>query len=139
MKQTQSLLCIEAINAFGEQHMLIEHHEKYLELDGEDKTVWITPSEHKLLHIKLHKQGKPKIPFEVVQNAHNRTNKRIVKKRLNIKRYRAYIPKIDFTEKLEPYAFLCETIQYNIKTNILSILSRFLSGGGKHLKVINDE
>jgi len=147
MKQTQSLLCIEAINAFGEQHMiehkLIQHHEKYLEIHGEDKIVLMTMSEHKKLHFRLRQEGKCKILPDTLekisQNAHNRTEKRILQKRLNIKRYRPYIPKIDFTERLEPYAFLCETIQYNIKTNTASVFSRFLSGGGKHLRVINDE
>jgi hypothetical protein len=58
---------------------IIEHHVKYLEIHGEDKTVFITLSEHKLLHNRLRKEGKCKIPAEklakISSKAYQRTDK----------------------------------------------------------------
>ena len=35
----------------GEQ--LVEHHTHYKEIDGYDETVWLTKSDHQLLHKRL--------------------------------------------------------------------------------------
>lgn len=58
---------------------IIEHHEKYEEIHGEDKTVFITISEHKLLHRRLRKEDKCNIPPEelhkISRSAYMRTKK----------------------------------------------------------------
>lgn len=41
---------------------LIQHHEKYKEIHGEDKIVLMTRSEHGKLHYLLRKDGKCKMP-----------------------------------------------------------------------------
>jgi transposase-like protein len=51
---------------------LIEHHTKYLEIHGEDKTEFITRSEH----TKTHYENKIRIPPEISRRAYERTEKR---------------------------------------------------------------
>lgn len=63
----------------GEKEGLIEHHTHYKEIDGYDETVWMTPSEHRLLHNRLRREGKCNIPAEELAKisniARNRTDK----------------------------------------------------------------
>lgn len=63
-----------------EKDGLIEHHTHYKEIDGYDETVWMTRSEHRLLHNRLREEGKCNIPPEELQKiasaAYYRTEKR---------------------------------------------------------------
>lgn len=58
---------------------LVEHHTKYREIHGEDKTVFITNSEHVMLHRRLRREGKCNIPVKdlakISNNAYKRTEK----------------------------------------------------------------
>lgn len=59
--------------------ILVEHHTHYEEIDGYDRTIWITASEHKLLHNQLRKEGKEKVQGrkkrKICAAASNRTTK----------------------------------------------------------------
>lgn len=61
----------------------IEHHTKYKEIHGEDKTTFLTISEHIQLHRKLRRQGKCNTPSEELSNiskkAYKRTDKYLKK------------------------------------------------------------
>lgn len=56
-----------------------EHHTHYKEIDGFDRTVLMTRSEHTKLHKKLRREGKCNIPprelKRITNAAHNRTDK----------------------------------------------------------------
>lgn len=58
---------------------LREHHTKYKEIHGEDKTTFISMSKHVMLHQKLRKEGKcnilPKELARISQKANARTQK----------------------------------------------------------------
>lgn len=58
---------------------LIEHHTKYKEIHGEDKTVFIPVGNHVSIHRRLRKEGKcnisPKELYEISQSAFRRTEK----------------------------------------------------------------
>lgn len=60
---------------------LVEHHAKYEEIHGEDKTIFISMSKHVRLHQKLRKEGKCNIPpkelARISANARRRTDKYI--------------------------------------------------------------
>lgn len=65
------------INERGEK--MVEHHVKYKELHGVDETVWMTVREHKLLHMKLRREGKCTVSSGKLKKisgaARNRTQK----------------------------------------------------------------
>lgn len=75
------------------KNSIIEHHEKYKEIHGEDKTIFITISDHKLLHKRLRKEGKCNIPPEelhkISMNAYRRTEKYI-----ESEKYQGYLEKV---------------------------------------------
>lgn len=58
---------------------LVEHHTKYEEVHGEDETMIMTKSKHSILHIRLRKEGKCKIPskelIKISNKAQLRTDK----------------------------------------------------------------
>ena len=60
-------------------HGLVEHHTHYKEIHGFDKTVWLSPSEHRILHNKLRREGKCNVPSSILEPiaraAHRRTEK----------------------------------------------------------------
>lgn len=59
--------------------ILVEHHVKYKEIHGVDETVWLTNSEHRLLHNRLRREGKCDIPPDELAKisiaANSRTDK----------------------------------------------------------------
>ncbi len=65
---------------------LVEHHTKYLEIDGEDETIFITRSEH----IKIHNEYKIRIPKEISRNAYERTEKRKINKKNRRRNHQCY-------------------------------------------------
>lgn len=67
---------------------LVEHHVKYKEIHGYDETVWLTGSEHRLLHNRLRREGNCIVPVDeltkISEEAYHRTSKAIeIKKRYN--------------------------------------------------------
>lgn len=57
-------------NEKGER--LVEHHTHYKEIQGYDKTIWMTVSEHRKLHNKLRRENKCNIPpkeLAIISNA----------------------------------------------------------------------
>lgn len=62
---------------------LVEHHTKYKEIHGEDKTIFMSFGDHISLHRKLRSQKKCKVPIEelnkISTNAYCRTDKYLEK------------------------------------------------------------
>lgn len=58
---------------------MIEHHVKYKEIHGIDKTIWLTRTEHSRLHSQLREKGGCNISSkelqEISRRAANRTDK----------------------------------------------------------------
>ena len=63
----------------GEDKKLLHHHEKYLELHGEEKIIMLCKSCHVKLHLNLRKNGKCNIPVDelrkISHNSNFQTNK----------------------------------------------------------------
>lgn len=55
---------------------MIEHHICYRETEGWDETVWMTQSEHKLLHIRLRKENKCGISPDRMREMSTKANHR---------------------------------------------------------------
>lgn len=126
---------------------LLEHHEEYLEIHGQDKTKWMTYGEHKRLHVRLRKEGKCNVPVNVLQKiaskACSRTNKciqkkikyRIINKQHEINYSTKYMQNntqsIKFTTPMGLNVRLREILVYNFKTGNIVILSAF-EANNKH-------
>jgi hypothetical protein len=86
---------------------LIEHHTKYKEIHGEDKTVFIRVGKHVSIHRRLRKEGKcnisPKELHEISENAFRRTEK--------YHDYRSYCVKGDTYDK----CYKCENLDKCIR------------------------
>ena len=80
------------------KELLIEHHIHYKEIDGYDETVWMTKSEHQLLHMKLREEGRCNTPVEKLAKISRAANQRTVKARGAQKKYRD-----DNREKMSKY------------------------------------
>lgn len=118
---------------------LIEHHTKYKEIHGMDESIWMTPSEHRSLHNRLRKEGKCNIHPEELANISLRASKRgkrflnsileydkTEKKRLyRSEYYRNNVKHKVYQKTLATNVILYEDITYNIKTNTLTVTSRF--------------
>lgn len=63
---------------------LVEHHTKYEEVHGKDETILMTKSKHSILHIRLRKEGKCKIPSKELNKISNKAQMRTDK---YLKRY----------------------------------------------------
>lgn len=81
---------------------IVEHHTKYKEIHGEDKSVFITKSEHSQLHRRLRKEGKCKISPEVLHKISHRAQGRTEKRKRYYKRYRKYHESDEYLE-IEKY------------------------------------
>ena len=94
--------------------MLIEHHVKYKEIHGLDETVWMEKSEHDKLHKRLRKEGKCKIPVDVLNNISKKANQRTKKYKLWKKEYdrqkRPIVEFIDFQDTIGLNIVLFERI-----------------------------
>ena len=69
------------MNRRGE-HM-VEHHVKYKEIHGVDETVWMTRSEHALLHLRLRRENKCEISPEEMRVISNRAGSRTGKAKIS--------------------------------------------------------
>lgn len=72
----------------GKKEGLIEHHIHYKEIDGYDETVLITPSEHRLLHNKLRREGKCNIPPKELEKISRKAYERTEKSKMKRAEYR---------------------------------------------------
>jgi len=126
---------------------IVEHHVKYKEIHGVDETVFMSRSEHSILHRRLRKEGRCNIPSEqltkIANTAHNRTEKQ----KKYFKEYHQtnkmklwqsdYAKKayrfIEFVESLAPSIMLSERITYNSLTGIVSYTSQFKAYNGLKL------
>lgn len=130
---------------------LVEHHTKYKEIHGYDETVWITQSEHKLLHHRLRKEGKCNIPPSKLHKIAIAANQRTEKGKRYNKRYkqsdkaklvqRIYdkniIQYIDFVETPGTNIQFYEIIRYNYNTGLPNYSARFRGHHGYKLPVID--
>ena len=99
---------------------MIQHHEKYEEIHGEDKIVMMTRSDHIKLHKKLRKEGGCNIPAKELHNiasaGYNRTHQRI-----------------RFFDTVAPNIGLIENVLYNNNTGNIQYNSYFEASNGKKL------
>lgn len=63
---------------------LVEHHTHYKEIDGFDRTIWMTRRDHAVLHLEIRRMGRghnvsPKEMIKIVTAANHRTEKSIKK------------------------------------------------------------
>jgi len=120
---------------------IVQHHEKYLEIHGEDKIILMTASKHRLLHLRIRKEGKCKIPFEklsaISTKAHYRTEYHKKKCAEQAKNYRHNMYRFFDLTHIAPYIQLRIDTIYNQKTGNVCIWSCFQVGHGKKLIVVN--
>ena len=128
---------------------MIEHHTKYKEIHGYDKTVWMTRSEHKKLHFRLRKEGKcnvsPDRLKKIAKLAHDRTDKskkrdREFRKTKNgvtyYKNYRKQYQYLYFSETPGLNTQFKEQIVYNHATGTVTYSSAFYSTNNHKLPII---
>lgn len=77
---------MQMINEQGEK--MVEHHTHYKEIQGYDKTIWLTDSEHKKLHKKLRKNNECNIPVDMLRNISKSAHARTEKGKKTLKNYR---------------------------------------------------
>lgn len=130
---------------------LIEHHVKYKEMHGVDKTIWMTWSEHKLLHNRLRREGKCNVPVDKLHKISTAACQRTEKWKLARVKYlhtekgrrsrKEYGKKalqwIDFYETLMKNVRLYEILTYNSLTGNISWSARFKAENGKKLYYID--
>lgn len=59
---------MELVSYEDVKNKMVEHHTKYKEIHGEDKTVFMPIREHTALHRRLRKEGKCNIPVNKSAN-----------------------------------------------------------------------
>jgi len=109
---------------------LVEHHVKYKEIHGVDETVFLTPSEHKRLHLKLRKTGKCDIPSNELHAISKRAHLRTVKSKKYQNDYQnayrnKHLSRFEFSDNLGCGMRHRENITYNTKTHVVSVTCRF--------------
>ena len=125
--------------------MMVQHHEKYEEIHGEDKIVMMDADEHRKLHTRLRKEGKCTIPVEelqvISQAAYMRTDKGKSYHRKYKQRYdRSLMSKencITFNEVVKPNVLLVERITVNPNTDTVMFMSTFRSSNKQKLMLID--
>jgi hypothetical protein len=70
------IIPIEDVKETFKRSRLVEHHTKYKEIHGEDKTIFIPHGQHITLHRRLRKEGKCKIPSEELRKISSRACRR---------------------------------------------------------------
>ena len=111
--------------------MLVQHHEKYKEIHGEDKIVMMDYAEHKKLHKRLRKEGKCTIPAKelhsIVHAAYRRTEKGKAIERRRIR------PCLSFSENIDTNISFMERIRYNPKSGSINYSSSFKGCEGRKI------
>ena len=116
---------------------MVEHHTHYKEIHGTDRTVWITQSEHKKIHMQLRREDKCNIPSDklndIAMAAHGRTRKRME----YAKNYQKNNTKsIQFSDILGNNAIFQEIIRYNYKTGSIVYTAGFYGYNNHKLPII---
>lgn len=128
---------------------IVDHHTKYKEIHGVDKTIWMTRGEHKQLHILLRKEGKCNIPPDqlaiIARDAESRTDKHKERtnryyqtdrgKEINRKNQQNIKRKV-FSKTLDHNVTIREQISYNIKTGTVTVSAGFAGGHGVKIPII---
>lgn len=113
---------------------LEEHHTKYKEIHGIDETIFLTRSEHRLLHKRLRNDGKCTIPVNILRAISKQAYKRTSKGKIsNSKSKMRTCKTIQFYEQLIPNLRLQEIITYNINTGNVWCSSCFVPSNNKQL------
>lgn len=127
--------------------VLVEHHVKYKELHGIDKTVWMEISEHIALHRRLRKEGKCNVPRDQLNKISKMAYLRTKKGKNNQLKHRKCVHRINYNRKYKkenthnfnfseivmPNVEINENWYYNTITNILIISSGFRANHGKKI------
>ncbi len=91
---------------------MVQHHEKYLEIHGEDKIIWMTWSKHQKLHAALRRENKCRISSAILSKIAIKAHERL----------RQYVC---FYETIGDNTLLCERIEYHPIDGTVSFVSRF--------------
>ena len=125
--------------------MMVQHHEKYEEIHGEDKIVMMDADEHRKLHTRLRKEGKCTIPAKelqaISQAAYARTDKGIETHR-RCKRKQSLIMDskencLQFYETVKTNVMIVEKIRFNPNTGAIWYFSCFRGSHKNKLKFID--
>jgi len=112
--------------------MLVEHHIKYLEIHGVDKTVWMNAGTHNKLHRKLRQTGKCNVAVDELAIISREAHRRTIKYKDRTKGY--YKQQIiEFTENLQPFVELRERIVVSKTTGNINYLAGFRGKNGNKL------
>ena len=125
--------------------MMVQHHEKYEEIHGEDKIVMMDFGEHRKLHRRLRNEGKCTIAAEelkaISHAAYMRTDKGKSFHQKYKQRYdRSLMSKencITFNEAVKPNVLLVERITVNPNTGTVMFMSTFRSSNKQKLMRID--
>lgn len=104
----------------------MQHHTKYLELDGVDEIIEVTPEEHGLFQM----QRGFAIPRDVVIKAHRRSPKHLEYDKEYMKDYNPDYKKKNlrtkrFTLTVEPLSYVRVCIEVNQKTDTITVYNQF--------------
>jgi len=125
--------------------LLVQHHEKYKEIHGEDKIVMMDYDKHRALHTRLRKEGKCAIPAEELRVISTAAYNRSDKGKRTAKNYKQKYDKLTrskencivFTETVGINVLFVETIKVNPKTSIINYRSSFRGHNKSKLKFID--
>ena len=114
--------------------MLVQHHEKYEEIHGEDKIVMMECGEHQKLHRRLRVEGKcditPQELAKISTAAHGRTVKRIqAHSKSTAKYHKNNIERISFSRPVDAGISIRHRIIVNSKTGTVFVDNRFAHQG----------
>lgn len=114
--------------------MLINHHVKYLEIDGYDEYKEMDMGEHRRLHNRLRREGKCNVSPEELNKISIRAHRRTKKCKENRVAYcKKNLEQIYFDERMMIGIRLREVLAYNHKTGLVSISSFFIPNNKKEL------
>lgn len=129
--------------------LLIEHHAKYIEIHGIDKSLWMTVSEHRKLHNRLRKEGKCNIPSDELAKISRASKCRTDRYRERVNKYyktdrgmeinrknQQNIKRKVFSKTLYHNVTIREQISYNIKTGTVTVSVGFAGGHGVKIPII---
>ena len=125
--------------------MMVQHHEKYEEIHGEDKIVMMEYGEHRRLHARLRKEGKCNIPTNQLRKigraAYSRTEKgrktqRAANRSIDIKR-RTYRKEKQFGESVGINFSVVLKIRITETTGHIGVYSHFVSHESRGLVYID--
>ena len=125
--------------------MMVQHHEKYEEIHGEDKIVMMDADEHRKLHTRLRKEGKCTIPAEelqvISQAAYARTDKgKEAHRRTKRKQHQIMDSKencLQFYETIKTNVMIVEKVRFNPNTGAVWYSNCFRSNCKAKLRFID--